>query len=118
MQCTVLLNSLEAQTPPPPPSRMLLGFQDGYRGNYTRQDKSACTAFFLQHLCLPMILSSVTHTAGTPVNQGPGTRLFIDVYMHIYLGFVHRCVDIRLGVTGEEFKEIHARQQPLLEPAR
>lgn len=66
MQCTIVLNSLGAGAPAPPSSLMLLGPLDEYKGNYKMYDKSACILFFLQHLCLPMILSSATRIAEHP----------------------------------------------------
>ena len=54
------------QTTTPPFSLMLLGPPDEYKGNYETHDKSARIAFFLQHLCLPMILPSATQIAQRP----------------------------------------------------
>lgn len=69
MQCTVVLNSSEANTPPPPSSLVLLGLLDEYKGNYKMHDKPACIIFFLQHLCLPMISIECHSNCRAAVNQ-------------------------------------------------
>lgn len=66
MQCTVVSNSSGASAAAPPSSLMLLGPADEYKGNYKMHDKSACVVFFLQHLCLPVILSRATRLAEQP----------------------------------------------------